>query len=62
MLKLCLAAIGTLVGISLPSSGKKPVALVAGSVFIATYIPLMAKFFRIVVGKKDERLPDLRKT
>lgn len=52
MLKLCLASIGTLFGISLPQKGKKPAALIAGSVFAATYIPLMAKFFRIVAGKK----------
>ena len=52
LLKFCLAAIGTLVGISLPSKSKKPAALIAGSVFIATYIPLMAKFFRIIAGRR----------
>lgn len=46
-LKFCLCAIGILIGIALPSKGKKPALLGAAAVFIGTYIPLMAKFFRI---------------
>lgn len=53
MLKFCLAAIGVLIGISLPTKSKKYVFGIAGGIFLITYIPLMAKFFRIVSGKRD---------
>lgn len=56
MIKFCLAAIGMLTGISLPSQKKKTAALAAGAVFIVTYIPLMGKFFRIVAqGERASR-------
>ncbi len=50
MLKLCLGALGVLIGLSLPKKGKKTGALFAAGVFTATYIPLMAKLFRIIAG------------
>lgn len=52
MLKFCLASIGVLIGISLPKKGRKPAMITAGILFAVTYVPLMAKFFRIVFEKK----------
>lgn len=48
MLKGCLCAIGVLIGISVPREKRKPFLIVAGIVFIATYIPLMTKFVKVV--------------
>lgn len=47
-LKLCLLSIGLIVGMLLPASCRTAVLIVSGVVFVATYIPLMAKFFRLM--------------
>ena len=47
-LKLCLLSIGLIVGLLLPASCRTAVLIVSGVVFVATYIPLMAKFFRLM--------------
>ncbi|MGN1006214.1 MAG: permease of phosphate ABC transporter [Aristaeellaceae bacterium] len=47
-LKLCLLSIGLIVGVLLPASCRTAVLIVSGVVFVATYIPLMAKFFRLM--------------
>ena len=43
-LKFCLGSMGILMGIGIPARLKKPVGLVAGLLFVGTYIPLMSKF------------------
>ena len=48
VLKLCLLSIGLIVGVLLPASCRTAVLIVSGVVFVATYIPLMAKFFRLM--------------
>lgn len=53
LIKFCLCAIGILWGLALPKKARKPAAMSAMFVFIATYIPLMLKFFSIV---KQEQL------
>ena len=47
-LKLCLLSIGLSVGVLLPASCRTAVLIVSGVVFVATCIPLMAKFFRLM--------------
>lgn len=54
LLKLCLAAIGVLIGLEIPRKYKKSVFFGAMGVFVITYIPLMAKFFRIVRETDNE--------
>lgn len=55
LLKFCLCAIGILIGIGIPHKDKKAVGFAAGLVFIATYIPLMAKFVPYLLeGEKEE--------
>lgn len=49
LLKLCLCAIGIMIGLSIPKEKKEAPFAVAGFVFIVTYIPLMAKFLNIAV-------------
>ena len=51
MIKFCLAAMGVVIGASLPEKHRKPALWIAGGVFAATYLPLMAKFFRFVTAK-----------
>lgn len=51
MIKFCLAAMGVVIGASLPEKHRKPAPWIAGGVFAATYLPLMVKFFRIVTAK-----------
>lgn len=46
LLKTCLFSMGVLVGMLIPKERKKTVAGVGFAVFMATYIPLMTKFFR----------------
>lgn len=55
-LKLCLCAIGTLIGIAIPARKKKPAAWIASAVFIATYIPLMVKFLPCLNRSRMEDL------
>lgn len=46
-LKLCLLALGILIGMYIPASARTAVLVIAGIVFIVTYIPLMKKFFDV---------------
>lgn len=50
LLKICLSAMGVLIGISIPDRKKRPAAWVAGIAFLATYLPLMFKFARSQTG------------
>ena len=52
LLKFCLFAMGLLIGTQVTEKYKKPVIGVSLGVFIATYIPLMSKLFKIM-GKKE---------
>lgn len=48
ILKFCLCAIGVMIGCQVPEKYKKPVIAGSAVVFLATYIPLMYKFFKVV--------------
>ena len=48
VLKFCLISLGILIGVLLPQSIKSGVLVVCVFVFLVTYIPLMAKLFRIL--------------
>ncbi len=51
VLKLCLLSLGLLAGMQLPEKHRKIARVAAVVIFVATYIPLMTKFLRILVGK-----------
>ncbi len=53
VLKFCLISLGVMLGMSIKKEYKKPAYLAAGSVFLATYVPLMAKLFRILLSDPD---------
>lgn len=48
MIKFCLCAMGIIIGANIAPKHKKGVTIIATGIFAATYIPLMAKFFKIV--------------
>ena len=54
LVKLCLCAIGVMIGLAIPKKKKKMPLLIAAIVFIATYIPLMTKFLRIDFRREDD--------
>ena len=54
LIKLCLCAMGIIIGASLAPAHKRTVVKVAAVVFAVTYVPLMAKFFRIIFRKNNE--------
>ena len=49
LLKFCLCAMGVMIGLSVSKKHKEPVFCAALGVFAATYVPLMAKFARILL-------------
>ncbi len=52
VLKFCLISLGMMIGMQIRPEHKKPVFLSALSVFFATYVPLMVKFFRVFSEKE----------
>ena len=50
--KFCLFSMGLIAGMHMPDKYKKPVTCTAVTVFAATYVPLMAKVFRIALQKR----------
>ena len=54
LVKFCLFAMGLAAGTQVPEKYKKKAAIgTAAGVFAVTYIPLMAKVFRIAFRKED---------
>lgn len=53
LVKLCLFAIGIMAGIRIPDKNKRAAGWIAYFVLLATYLPLMSKFLRIVTEKDD---------
>ena len=52
VLKFCLISLGLMAGMQIRPEHRKPVFLGALSTFILTYIPLMARFFRVFTEKE----------
>lgn len=55
LIKLCLCAMGVLLGLSAPKKLKRPIAFVAMALFITTYIPLICKLLRIILAGKPRK-------
>ena len=51
LVKFCLFSMGLIVGALVPQKQKKKVIGASACVFLATYIPLMAKVFRIATNE-----------
>lgn len=55
LLKFCLFSMGVIAGTQLPHKKRKLVLSTAFAVFMATYVPLMYKFFQICASVKQEQ-------
>ena len=53
MIKFCLFSMGILAGMRVPENHRKQAGWAAATVFAATYIPLMAKFFSVISEKEE---------
>ena len=53
IIKFCLFSMGILAGIQIPKRSRQQAGWIAGAVFVATYIPLMAKFFSVILEKEE---------
>ena len=54
VLKFCLLSLGLLAGMQIAERCKKGVRIAASVVFALTYIPLMVKYLKILIGKGEE--------
>ncbi len=54
VLKFCLLSLGLLAGMQIAERCKKGVRIAASIVFTLTYIPLMVKYLRILIGKSEK--------
>ena len=54
VLKFCLLSLGLLAGMQIAERCKKGVRIAASIVFTLTYIPLMVKYLKILIGKGEE--------
>ena len=52
VLKFCLISLGMMIGMGINKKDKGSVFLGAVTVFAATYIPLMVKFYKVFTGKE----------
>lgn len=55
LLKLCLCAIGIVIGLGIAREHRKCVRTAAILVFMATYVPLMGKFLPILIDEFNDR-------
>lgn len=53
-LKLCLMALGILMGLGIPLKGRRAAALLAGLLFVGTYIPLLSQFFACLTRVRED--------
>ena len=53
-LKVCLLAMGTLLGLSVPFRWKKPSALLGSFLFVGTYLPLMVRLLECLTRTERE--------
>lgn len=54
LLKLCVGALGVLVGLGCAKRHKKGAGLVAGFLFVLTYVPLMGKFLATILDTSED--------
>ena len=52
VLKFCLISLGMMIGMQIRPEHRKPVFIGALGVFIAAYLPLMYKFYKVFTGKQ----------
>lgn len=55
VLKLCLLSLGIAMGMSVPETRRKHVFAGSIAVFVASYVPLMKKFFALCGESKEKK-------
>ena len=55
LIKFCLCAIGVFIGVLLPESVQAYALIVAGAVFLITYILLMLKFIKLIINESKKK-------
>lgn len=53
LLKICLTALGVLIGLGGSKRHRKSMSLLAGFAFVGAWIPLMMKFFRFILTTEE---------
>lgn len=53
VIKFCLFSMGLLAGTYIPQKKKDCVRIIAFTVFVVTYVPLMAKLCKIIADKNE---------
>lgn len=53
VLKTCVLSLGLMMGMALPKNWKKVATIIAGIVFVVTYVPLMIEFYRAMFAKDE---------
>lgn len=48
VLKICLLALGLMIGMEIPERGRKGTRFAAAFLFVVTYIPLMTRFLSVL--------------
>ena len=51
--KICLCAMGILIGLKISENKKKPIAIISGIAFLGTFALLLAKVFKFVKEMLD---------
>jgi len=54
LIKICLCALGVMIGVSVPKERRKPVMAGAAVAYAATYVAIMAKFLPVLKEHLDE--------
>ena len=54
VLKFCLISLGIMLGMFVRPQNKRKVYGLAGITFLLTYIPLMARFFKLYMDEENE--------
>ena len=54
LIKICLCALGVMIGVSVPKERRKPVMAGAAVAYAATYVAIMAKFLPVLKAHMDE--------
>lgn len=52
--KLCLGAMGVMIGVCIPKENKKTTQAIAGTVFGVTYVILMRRMIGVILKMKEE--------
>lgn len=53
LVKLCVGALGVLVGLGAAKRHKKSLGLFASALFALTWVPLMGKFLRVITATEE---------